>query len=90
MSVLSATCFNDVDAALEDLERNTFVGLYSVFTRGMMGVYQNRAVKHLNSFIAEFHFRNQRCANLAVDDRKRAQNPLPGSVGKRLPYHSPD
>ena len=90
MSVLSATYFNDVDAVLKGLKCNTFEEFYSVYTCGMKGVYPHRAVKYLNSYIVEFHFRNQQCANLGVDDRTRAQSPLPVGVGKRFPYHSPD
>lgn len=89
MSVLSAAYCNDVDATCEDLERNTFEGFYSVFTHRMKGVYQHCVVTHLNRYVAEFRLRNYQCAILGVDDRDRAQNPLSGGVGKRLPYHSP-
>ena len=36
---------------------NTVEGFYSVFKRGMKGVYQHCAEKHLHRYVAEFDFR---------------------------------
>ena len=43
---------------------NTVEGYFSIFKRGMKGVYQRRAKKHLHRYVAEFEFRyNNRVAN---------------------------
>lgn len=69
---------------------NTVEGFYSVFKRGMKGVYQHCAKKHLHRYAAEFDFRyNNRIAN-GVDDRSRAVLALIGSNGKRLKYQGSD
>ncbi len=65
---------------------NTLEGYYSVFKRGMKGVYQHCAEKHLHRYLAEFDFRyNQRVA-LGVNDTMRAERALEGIKGKRLTY----
>ena len=65
---------------------NTVEGFYSVFKRGMKGVYQHCAEKHLHRYVAEFDFRYNNRVKLGVDDAARAQNALRGIVGKRLSY----
>ena len=40
-----------------DAHTNTVEGFYSVFKRGMKGVYQHCAEKHLHRYVAEFDFR---------------------------------
>ena len=35
---------------------NTVEGFYSVFKRGMKGVYQHYSEKHLHRYVAEFDF----------------------------------
>ena len=63
---------------------NTVEGYFSIFKRGMKGVYQHCNKKHLHRYAAEFEFRyNNRVAN-GVDDNSRAINALQGVVGKRL------
>jgi transposase-like protein len=67
---------------------NTVEGFYSVFKRGMKGVYQHCAEKHLHRYLAEFDFRyNQRIA-LGVDDVTRAGRVLSRVSGKRLTYRT--
>ena len=69
---------------------NTVEGFYSIFKRGMKGVYQHCAQKHLHRYVAEFDFRySNRIAN-GVDDQARAVLALQGVVGKRLTYRRPD
>jgi hypothetical protein len=42
---------------------NTIEGFFSIFKRGMKGVYQHCDEKHLHRYLAEFDFRyNQRTA----------------------------
>ena len=65
---------------------NTIEGSFSIFKRGMKGVYQHCAEKHLHRYLAEFEFRyNNRTAH-GVDDRARAVTALAGVAGKRLLY----
>jgi len=65
---------------------NTVEGFYSVFKRGMKGVYQHCAEKHLHRYVAEFDFRYNHRAKLGFDDGARAGRALHGIVGKRLTY----
>jgi transposase-like protein len=67
---------------------NTIEGFFSVFKRGMKGVYQHCAHNHLHRYLAEFDFRyNNRVAN-GVNDAQRAELLLKGVVGKRLTYET--
>ena len=65
---------------------NTVEGFYSVFKRGMKGVYQHCAEKHLHRYVAEFEFRYNNRVKLGVNDVQRADTALKGVVGKRLTY----
>lgn len=69
-----------------DVHSNTIEGYFSVFKRGIAGVYQHCAEKHLHRYLAEFDFRYNRRARLGFDDLARAQSALGGIVGKRLTY----
>jgi transposase-like protein len=40
-----------------DIHTNTVEGYYSIFKRGMKGVYQHCSEKHLHRYLAEFDFR---------------------------------
>lgn len=69
-----------------DVHTNTIEGYFSVFKRGMKGVYQHCSKRHLHRYMAEFGFRyGHRIAN-GVDDASRAERALHGVVGKRLLY----
>ncbi|MDE3023559.1 MAG: IS1595 family transposase [Pseudomonadota bacterium] len=65
---------------------NTVEGFYSVFKRGMRGVYQHCSEKHLHRYVAEFDFRYNQRARLGFDDNARTDSALIGIVGKRLTY----
>lgn len=69
---------------------NSVEGYYSVFKRGMKGVYQHCAEKHLHRYLAEFDFRYSNRVALGVDDIARADRALKGIVGKRLTYRTPN
>ena len=69
---------------------NTVEGFFSVFKRGMKGVYQHCGKKHLHRYLAEFDFRYSYRSALGVDDQERAVWALKGVVGKRLTYRRPD
>lgn len=67
---------------------NTVEGYFSIFKRGMKGIYQHCAHNHLHRYVAEFDFRyNYRKAN-GVEDFERAEILLRGVIGKRLTYRT--
>lgn len=73
-----------------DVHTNTTEGYFSIFKRGMKGVYQHCGKQHLHRYAAEFEFRyNNRVAN-GVDDQERGEIALRSVVGKRLTYQGPD
>jgi ISXO2-like transposase domain len=67
---------------------NTVEGFYSIFKRGMRGVYQHCQEKHLHRYLAEFDFRYSNRIRLGVNDVQRADRALKGVVGKRLTYQT--
>jgi transposase-like protein len=67
---------------------NTVEGFYSIFKRGMKGVYQHCSEKHLHRYLAEFDFRYSNRIALGVDDQNRAARALEGVAGKRLTYRA--
>ncbi len=69
-----------------DVHTNTVEGFYSVFKRGMKGVYQHCSERHLHRYVTEFDFRYNNRIKLGVDDTQRTVNALRGIVGKRLTY----
>mgnify|MGYP003394414788 CR=1 FL=1 len=69
---------------------NTVEGYYSVFKRGMKGVYQHCGRDHLHRYCAEFDFRYSNRAKLGVDDVTRFTKIVEGVKGKRLTYRSTD
>lgn len=73
---------------LEDrtIHSNTVEGYFSIFKRGMKGVYQHCGEQHLHRYLTEFEFRYNNRSGLGVDDRGRIRNALAGIVGKRLTY----
>jgi transposase-like protein len=69
---------------------NTVEGYYSIFKRGMKGIYQHCSEKHLHRYLAEFDFRYSNRIALGVDDYSRAEIAAKGISGKRLTYRRPD
>jgi transposase-like protein len=67
---------------------NTVEGVFSVFKRGMVGVYQHCSEKHLHRYLAEFDFRYNARQALGVNDATQAERALHGVVGKRLTYRT--
>lgn len=72
-----------------DVTTNTVEGYFSIFKRGMRGVYQHCSEKHLHRYLAEFDFRYNNRVGLGVDDGTRAETLAAGIVGKRLTYRRP-
>ena len=73
----------------EKVTTNTVEGYFSIFKRGMTGVYQNCSEKHLPRYLAEFDFRYSNRIALGVDDTERAERAIKGAVGRRLTYRQP-
>lgn len=73
-----------------EIHTNTIEGYYSIFKRGMKGVYQHCSEKHLHRYLAEFDFRYSNRVKLGVNDTERAERTLLGVVGKRLTYRVVD
>ena len=69
-----------------DIHTNTVEGFYSIFKRGMKGIYQHCKERHLHRYLAEFDFRYNNRVKLGVDDKARTAKALSGIVGKRLTY----
>jgi hypothetical protein len=69
---------------------NTAENFYSVFKRGMKGVYQHCGENHLHRYVTEFDFRYSNRSALGVDDTQRADTLLRGIEGKRLTYRRID
>jgi transposase-like protein len=73
-----------------DTYTNTVEGFFSIFKRGMKGVYQHCSEKHLHRYLSEFDFRYSHRIALGVDDEARTAYAIEGVVGKRLTYRLPD
>ena len=73
-----------------DAHTNTVEGFYSVFKRGMKGVYQHCSEKYLHRYLAEFDFRYNNRVKLGVNDVERTGNALRGITGKQLTYRGID
>jgi transposase-like protein len=71
-----------------DVHTNTIEGYFSIFKRGMKGVYQHCGKQHLHRYLAEFDFRYNNRSALCVEDSQRHRNALTGITGKRLTYRT--
>jgi len=69
-----------------DVHTNTLEGFFSIFKRGLIGVYQHVDKRHLDRYLAEFDFRQNTRAKLGISDVQRADIALAGFKGKRLTY----
>jgi transposase-like protein len=71
-----------------DVSTNTVEGFFSIFKRGMRGIYQHCHEKHLHRYLAEFDFRYSNRVALGYNDGDRSDAMLQGIVGKRLTYQT--
>jgi transposase-like protein len=71
-----------------DVTTNSVEGYFSILKRGMKGVYQHCAEKHLHRYLAEYDFRYNNRVKLGCGDVERAERALLGVVGKRLTYET--
>jgi transposase-like protein len=69
-----------------DVHTNTLEGFFSIFKRGLVGVYQHMDNKHLDRYLAEFDFRMNTRAKLGIDDAQRTGMAVAGARCKRLQY----
>jgi hypothetical protein len=73
-----------------DVHTNSVEGYFSIFKRGMRGIYQHCREKHLHRYLAEYDFRYNHRVALGFDDLARATAMVKGADGKRLTYRQPD
>lgn len=66
---------------------NTIEGFFSIFKRGMKGIYQHCGEAHLHRYLSEFDFRY---SHRRITDGERANEALKGIEGKRLTYRRTD
>src|SRR5271157_2920628 len=62
---------------------------FSIFKRGIYGVYHSVSEAHMHRYLSEFDFRYNNRSKLGVEDAERAIKALRGAEGKRLTYHQP-
>ena len=67
---------------------NTVEGYFSIFKRGMKGIYQHCSERHLHRYLAEFDFRYSNRIRLGVDDAERTARAVKRAIGKRLTYRT--
>jgi transposase-like protein len=72
-----------------DVNTNSAEGYFSIFKRGMRGVYQHCKEKHLHRYLAEFDHRYNHRVALGYSDIDRTLAAIKGIEGKRLMYRQP-
>ncbi len=69
-----------------NVHTNTVEGFFSIFKRGMYGIFQHCSSHHLHRYITEFDFKYNHREKLGFDDAARTEALLKGISGKRLTY----
>jgi transposase-like protein len=69
-----------------DVHTNTVEGYFSIFKRGLNGVYHHVGKHHLHRYLAEFDYRYNTRSRLGVDDQERTRGIVKAAEGKRLTY----
>ncbi len=69
-----------------DVHTNSAEGYFSIFKRGIRGIYQHCREKHLHRYLAEYDFRYNHRVKLGYNDGDRAALAVQGAAGKRLTY----
>lgn len=72
-----------------DVHTNSVEGYFSIFKRGMKGVYQHCKEKHLHRYLAEFDHRYNHRIALGFNDTDRMNAAIKGVGDKRLTYRQP-
>lgn len=73
-----------------DVHTNSAEGYFSIFKRGMRGVYQHCSEKHLHRYLAEYDFRYNNRSAKGIEDGERAALAVKNAAGKRLTYRGPN
>jgi len=81
---------SDYEWARGSYHTNTIEGFFSIFKRGMKGIYQHCSEKHLHRYLAEFDFRYNHRVRLGWSDKMRVDAIMEGIEGKRLTYRRPN
>jgi transposase-like protein len=68
---------------------NNAENYFSIFKRGIVGVYHHVSEAHLSRYLDEFDFRYSNRSKLGVEDTERAAKAIMGGEGKRLTYYQP-
>jgi transposase-like protein len=69
-----------------DAHTNTVEGYFSIFKRGIYGVYHHVSQDHLKRYLCEFDFRYNYRVALGFTDKQRTDAIMRGIAGKRLTY----
>ncbi|MBW0003298.1 MAG: IS1595 family transposase [Hyphomicrobiales bacterium] len=72
-----------------EVTTNAVEGYFSIFKRGMKGIYQHCGEKHLHRYLSEYDFRYSDRVKLGFDDKARTVAAIKGAEGKRLTYRQP-
>ncbi|MFT4097402.1 MAG: IS1595 family transposase [Rhodoblastus sp.] len=71
-----------------EVHTNTLEGFFSIFKRGLIGIYQHVDKRHLHRYLAEFDFRQNTRQKLGINDSQRARIAVQSAKGKRLTYET--
>lgn len=66
------------------VSRTNFLDMFSIFKRGMKGIYWHCAEKHLHRSLAEFDVRSINRTKIGINDVTRRDSALKGIEGKRV------
>jgi transposase-like protein len=69
-----------------DAHTNTVEGYFSIFKRGIYGIYHHVSQEHLKRYLCEFDFRYNYRVALGFTDMQRTEIAAAGIYGKRLTY----
>lgn len=69
-----------------DVTTNTIEAFWSIFKRGINGIYHNVSRKHLQRYVDEFQFRHN---TRKMEDGERTIAAIRGAEGKKLYYREP-
>jgi hypothetical protein len=69
----------------EAIHINSAEGYFSIFKRGMRGVYQHCKEKHLHRYLAELDFRYYHRIKLGYNDGERAVLAVKNAAGNDVP-----
>jgi len=73
----------------DEVHTNSVEGYFSIFKRGMRGIYQHCKEKHLHRYLSEYEFRYNHRVALGYSDIDRTLAAIRGVEGKRLMYRQP-